>query len=225
MNQPTGHLDKNLDTKAETLKKLYGHMKEAKVLPQFTFTIGDWQSRKEALVLEFRELIWNARVIVRSSALNEDTQTQSQAGKYVSIANVSGIEAFQAAVEQVITSYEGSDPGNQVLVQPMLEHVAICGVAFTLDPNTGGNYYVINYDKTGSTSAVTSGNGKNDFLYYQFKGINTETDIENGNSKNCLQEMHPQEMRRVSAAAEATRRRWRSWRIFSGRRIWTWNSL
>ena len=202
MNQPTGHLDKNLDTKAETLKKLYGHMKEAKVLPQFTFTIGDWQSRKEALVLEFRELIWNARVIVRSSALNEDTQTQSQAGKYVSIANVSGIEAFQAAVEQVITSYEDSDPGNQVLEQPMLEHVAICGVAFTLDPNTGGNYYVINYDKTGSTSAVTSGNGKNDFLYYQFKGINTETDIENGNSKNCLQEMHPQEMRRVTAALE-----------------------
>lgn len=207
MNQPTDHLDKSLDTKAETLKKLYGHMKEAKVLPQFTFTIGDWQSRKEALVLKFRELPWNARVIVRSSALNEDTQTQSQAGKYMSIANVSGIEAFRSAVEQVIASYEDSDPGNQVLVQPMLEHVAICGVAFTLDPNTGGNYYVINYDKTGSTSSVTSGNGKNDFLYYQFKGARAETGIENRNDKSCPQAMHPQamhphEMRRVTAALE-----------------------
>ena len=45
---------------------------------------------------------------------------------------------------------------NQVLVQPMLENVDICGVAFTADPGTRGHYYVINYDETGSTSSVTS---------------------------------------------------------------------
>lgn len=202
MHQQTDQLNKGLGTKAETLKKIYGHIKAAKVLPQFVFTTGYWKSCNENIVSEFLKLSWSTNVIVRSSALNEDTQTQSQAGKYVSIANVSGAESFREAVEQVIASYEDSNPGNQILVQPMLEHVAICGVAFTLDPNTGGNYYVINYDKTGSTSAITSGNGKNDFLYYQFKGVNTKADIENRNDKRCLQEMHPQAMRRVTVALE-----------------------
>jgi len=98
MNQPTHFSDKRLGTKAETLKKLYGYMKTAKVLPQFTFTAGDWQSHRVDIISGFQNLEWNSCVIVRSSALNEDTQTQSQAGKYVSIADVSGEKAFQAAV-------------------------------------------------------------------------------------------------------------------------------
>ena len=150
--------EKCLGTKAETLENMYDNLDKARVLPQFTFTTGEWQSHSAGVISKFQDIPWSSRVIVRSSALNEDTQTQSQAGKYESIADVSGTEAFRAAVEQVIASYEDSDPGNQVLVQPMLEQVAVCGVAFTLDPNTGGNYYVVNYDKTGSTSAVTSGN-------------------------------------------------------------------
>ncbi len=197
MNQPTHFSDKRLGTKAETLKKLYGYMKTAKVLPQFTFTAGDWQSHRVDIISGFQNLEWNSCVIVRSSALNEDTQTQSQAGKYVSIADVSGEKAFQAAVERVIASYDDSDTGNQVLVQPMLEHATVCGVAFTLDPNTGGNYYVINYDRTGSTSAVTSGSGRNDFLYYQFKKATTERCLENRNNKRC-----PKEMQMVAAALE-----------------------
>lgn len=63
---------------------------------------------------------------------------------------------------------------DQVLVQPMLQHVKSCGVAFTIDPNTLGNYYVINYNNTGSTSAVTSGSGTENALFYQFKGVECE---------------------------------------------------
>lgn len=195
MHKPTDSLDQCLGTKAETLKKIYGHMRTAKVLPQFTFTTGEWQSHSAGMISKFQDLPWSSRVIVRSSALNEDTQTQSQAGKYESIADVSGEKAFRAAVERVIASYEDSDPENQVLVQPMLEQVAACGVAFTLDPNTGGNYYVVNYDKTGSTSAVTSGNGKNDFLYYQFKKATAESGLENRKDGCC-----PKEMQMVTAA-------------------------
>ena len=128
MHKPTDSLDQCLGTKAETLKKIYGHMRTAKVLPQFTFTAGEWQSHSAGMISKFQDLPWSSRVIVRSSALNEDTQTQSQAGKYESIADVSGEKAFRAAVERVIASYEDSDPGNQVLVQPMLEQVAVCGV-------------------------------------------------------------------------------------------------
>lgn len=158
-----------LGTKAETLKLLYQKLKKAEVLPQYAFTVGEWNENRDNIREYFRALEWNADVIVRSSSLAEDTQQGSQAGKYESIVNVSGETAFAAAVEQVIASYDDENPANQVLVQPMLEKVRICGVAFTLEPNTLGNYYVVNYDRTGSTSAITSGSGKENFLYYQFK--------------------------------------------------------
>ena len=80
-----------------------------------------------------------------------------------------GKAEFEMAVEKVIQSYEDREMRNQVLVQPMLKNVKICGVAFTLDPNTKGNYYVINYDMTGSTSTITSGTGSDNKLLYIFK--------------------------------------------------------
>lgn len=158
-----------LGTKAETLKLLYQRLAKAEVLPQYTFTVGEWDKNQDKIREKFRALTWNENVIVRSSSLTEDTQRSSQAGKYESIANVSGETAFAEAVKKVIASYDDEAPANQVLVQPMLEKVVVCGVAFTLEPNTLGNYYVINYDRTGSTSAITSGSGKENCLYYQFK--------------------------------------------------------
>ncbi len=158
-----------LGTKAETLRMLYQKLKYAEVLPQYCFTVREWRTEREKVKNGFLSLGWNAKVIVRSSSYAEDTHTGSQAGKYESVANVSGLEEFQKAVETVIDSYDDHNEANQVLVQPMLSNVCICGVAFTLDPNTMGNYYVINYDDNGSTSAITSGNGTENKLYYRFK--------------------------------------------------------
>ena len=158
-----------LGTKAETLKLLYGQLEGAKVLPQHSFIVADWKKRRDAIVSEIYDLPWKDKLIVRSSALNEDTSFGSQAGKYESVGNISNQTEFVAAVEKVINSYDEVNDLNQVLVQPMLENVSICGVAFTLDPNNLGNYYVINYDETGSTSAVTAGNSVGSRLYYQFK--------------------------------------------------------
>lgn len=163
-----------LGTKAGTLKSLYRRLKYARVLPQFHFTVEEWSSRRRELIQKFSQTEWNQSVIVRSSALCEDTSVSSQAGKYESIANVIGEREFERAVEEVIASYDDLNPQNQVLVQPMLEDVVACGVAFTLEPNTMGNYFVINYDRTGSTSAVTSGSGRENGLYYYFKGWNAE---------------------------------------------------
>lgn len=165
-----GGIMNKLGTKAETLQMLYGKLKYALILPQMCFTVQDWNTDKNRILAEYEAQDWRESVVVRSSSLAEDTQTESSAGKYESVLNVSGKTEFMQAVERVLRSYDDMNPQNQVLVQPMLKNVKMCGVAFTIDPNTGGNYYVINYDSTGSTSAVTSGNGPENYLYYQFKG-------------------------------------------------------
>ena len=160
-----------LGTKAETLRKIQGHLENAVVLPQFMFTVGEWEKEQRRIRNEFEALEWKEAVIVRSSSLCEDTNQASLAGKYESIANVVGMEAFIQAVDKVISSYDDNNKKNQILIQPMLSDVRECGVAFTLDPNTLGNYYVINYNENGSTDAITSGRngGGGDRLYYIFK--------------------------------------------------------
>lgn len=159
-----------LGTKAETLQRIYGTLSRAKVLPQVSFTVKEWnEKRQETLWEKIIEEFSENPLIVRSSALNEDTASESQAGKFESVGNVTGYENFVQAVNRVIDSFDDNNMENQILVQPMLKHVKYCGVAFTVEPGTLGNYYVINYDETGSTSAITAGNGKESKLLYRFK--------------------------------------------------------
>lgn len=170
-----GRKMERLGTKAQTLERMYGKLNMAKVLPQFTFTVEAWEQQRGEIIRGFSELEWNASVIVRSSCQCEDTQETSMAGKFESVPGVSGIEAFQEAVDCVVSSYGAGDSGDQILVQPMLGNVKFSGVAFTLDPSTYGNYYVINYDRTGDTFTVTSGTGESDYLYYHFKSTPIES--------------------------------------------------
>ena len=45
-------------------------------------------------------------------------------------------------------------------MQPMLEHVAMAGVAFSRGPSGGSPYYIVNYDdRSGRTDRVTAGIG------------------------------------------------------------------
>ena len=70
-----------------------------------------------------REAIQDDRLIVRSSALNEDTNESSQAGKFESVGDVCGEKAFFEAVHTVVSSFDDTNPDNQILVQPMLQSV------------------------------------------------------------------------------------------------------
>ncbi len=165
-----------LGTKAETLASLYQQLTYAEVLPQVAFTVKKWRKNKQEIWNQIVHELQCAKkgIIVRSSALNEDTGETSLAGKFESISDVQTQQEFENAVKRVISSYDSEDENNQVLVQPMLKNVKICGVAFTLEPNTLGNYYVINYDEIGSTSSVTSGTGAEIKLLYVFKDKETD---------------------------------------------------
>ena len=43
-------IEKKLGTKAETLQKLYQRLEHAKVLPQMSFTVQDWNGDKERVL-------------------------------------------------------------------------------------------------------------------------------------------------------------------------------
>ena len=88
------------------------------------------------------------------------------------MANVEKSEIISAA-NNVAKSYgKRGGQNNHILVQPMLCDVTMCGVLFTVCPNTGGNYHVVNYDMSGSTNSVTSGGAGDLHSCYVFHGKN-----------------------------------------------------
>lgn len=149
----------NFSTKAETLFNLLPLLKTAKCLPTFFFTISAWRKNKDGIFAELKKDNWfYQNLVVRSSAIGEDSYESSLAGQYESIINVQGEENLVTAVEKVISSFNSDNMNHQVLIQPYLSDVKISGVAFTRDPNTDGPYVIINYDDyTGDTTTVTSG--------------------------------------------------------------------
>lgn len=160
-----------LSTKADTLKSIEHIVKSCIVLPQLSFTVGELLYSTEKIKKLITNQFNGTKVIVRSSALSEDSEIDSLAGKYSSIPDVIGCNRIIEASHKVANEYLDGGLDNQILIQPMIENVCMSGVLFTLDPNTGSNYYVINYDDySGKTDLVTSGIGLNLKTYYLFRG-------------------------------------------------------
>lgn len=159
-------------SKAETLSVLESRLQNAKVLPQICFSLKDWRAAGETLdVLTHNRPEWlNKTVIVRSSGKAEDTPTQSLAGHFTTVANVKGDAALQEAIATVAASFKNGHNEDQIFIQPMLQDVAISGVALTRDPSTGGHYYVVNYDEqSGKTDSVTSGQSNDLTVFYSVR--------------------------------------------------------
>ncbi len=156
-------------TKAETLEALAPVLRNGRVLPQLRFSVAEWRSDAAGVLAAVTAAPWGSgRVIVRSSARGEDgAERCSQAGRYDSILGVAGSTAMARAIERVIDSFgDGRGDDDQIFVQPMLDHVAMSGVAFSRNPS-GGPYFIVNYDdRSGLTERVTAGVGEKsrDFL-------------------------------------------------------------
>ncbi|TJZ74049.1 PEP-utilizing enzyme [Chitiniphilus eburneus] len=147
-------------SKARTLDALRPLLNTAQVLPQVRFTVAEWRQDGEAILGRLRAVGWPL-MVVRSSALAEDTASGSLAGRFESLLRVApaGLPDAIATVVASMADAEGDVGGdNEVFVQPMLERVRLAGVAFGQDPATGAPYYVLNYDDTTSrTDSVTAG--------------------------------------------------------------------
>ena len=163
-------------TKAETLKCLYENKEKlcAIVLEPFFFTVREWKETPEQIVTHITNVFKEKEhIIVRSSAKNEDSETESLAGMYESIICFNDADSLKCTIEKVIASYGDAQNEDQILIQEAITEVECAGVVFSREPSQGGFYYVINYDdSTGSTSSITSGTGDKTKLYYWFSKDN-----------------------------------------------------
>ncbi|WP_206425196.1 PEP/pyruvate-binding domain-containing protein [Rickettsiales endosymbiont of Stachyamoeba lipophora] len=165
-------------TKANTLAALSTKVTAARLLPQYVITVQNWQTNAESILQKLQsECEWhNQLLVVRSSALVEDTEDNSMAGKFSSFLKIKFGDELKQAIGDVIASYGNEvNPLDQILIQPMLNEVNISGVIFSIDPNSMGNYLVINYDDfSGSTESITSGNASCAKTYYHYRNADLE---------------------------------------------------
>jgi glutamine kinase len=161
-----------ISTKAQTLANLSSVVEKFTVPHLYFFTVKEWQGSQDTIIdniyRSFSKVDGNknAQLVVRSSAIDEDGEYSAKAGEYDSILNVplNDESALVSAIDAVIASYELKReifPGDEVIVQKMIENPIMSGVVFTHDLNTGAPYYVINYDDiSGLTNTVTAGDNE-----------------------------------------------------------------
>lgn len=163
LNEPQDLAHFVLGTKAETLARLHGMVRNSRIEDQVAFTVAEWEAQQRPLVERITEAFAGQAVVVRSSALSEDGFASANAGAYTSVLHVpvSDRDRLLAAIEEVIASYPDNNPANQVLVQPMVADVRASGVAFTRTLAHGAPWYVVNYDAaSGSTESITNGTSR-----------------------------------------------------------------
>lgn len=159
-------------TKAETLSCLAEQ--GFPVPPSYFFEARQWRSDPQQVLRAIQSRFPCGSLAVRSSARCEDGNEQSLAGAFQSILHVPSQDAPQLgkAIDEVISVFR--DERDQVLVQPMIGEVTMCGVAMTRALEDGSPYYVINYDDvSGRTDTVTGGTGVSKTVCI-YKGVRPE---------------------------------------------------
>lgn len=153
-------------TKAETLERIKPFVKQSVICDQIHFTLSKWEADSSVILDDIQHQFRNKKLIIRSSSLEEDSWDSSQAGAFLSVADVDANDRLELrkSIEDVITGFRqngsGSyNPNNQVLVQPFISNVEMSGVAFSKHLENGTPYYLINYDdESKRTDTITSGN-------------------------------------------------------------------
>lgn len=147
-------------SKADTLYTLSGLLHKSSVEQLQAFTQRDWQKDKDYVIKAIKDKFKGETIIVRSSALSEDTSVFSNAGSFRSVLNVDSADdqAICSSVESVFESYReknGENPDNQILIQKQTLDAKSSGTILTRDYNDGP-YYIINYSE-GDTTSVAGG--------------------------------------------------------------------
>ena len=162
-------------SKAATLKILKNKLRKSKIEKLYNFTVNEWITDPNRILGIISKTFTSHQIIIRSSALDEDTWESSHAGYYESILNVNtkSKKLISQAINSVIKSYKkngNENIQNQILIQEQAKNISYSGVIFTRTPNHGKPYYVINYERGSSTDGVTKGEISDTIKI--FRGIN-----------------------------------------------------
>ncbi len=169
-----------LGTKAESLERLRPLVRHSSIGEQVSFSHQRWRGDRRGAIGQIRSVFGDTRVIVRSSALTEDSWQQSSAGAYTSVLDVpaAGGERLEAAIDEVFRSYGDPLGENQVLVQEMLCEVTTSGVVMTRTATLGAPYYVINFDdRSARTDTVTSGEDSSIRTVFLLRGAEIRSEL------------------------------------------------
>ncbi len=148
-----------LQTKAQNLKQLQSCLTTAKVLPLCITSLQELKTDRKN-VLEKIQSLKATTLIIRSSSSSEDNSTTSNAGAFLSLAHIPSDDEQKIidAIQKVGESMPNVD--DEILIQPNLTNIFMCGVGFSVDKENYAPYFCINYDKSGDNASITSGGGE-----------------------------------------------------------------
>ena len=149
-------------TKANTLIKLKQLITKSTIEDLYITTQKEYENNRDKVIDDISKKFSN-KIIIRSSAKNEDNLKESNAGHYKSILNINSKnrQEIKAGINYVLSSYTAKNINEQILIQNQTNDILYSGVIFTRDINKNRPYYVINYTDNGSTTSITGGsNGK-----------------------------------------------------------------
>jgi phosphohistidine swiveling domain-containing protein len=125
-------------------------------IPKYIYFTNENLKKNKNFYLNKIKNNFKTDIIVRSSALDEDTHKYSNAGKYESIiVKKNNFNLLEEVLFKICKKFKNKN--DQILVQSFISQPDISGVIFTKDINTNSNYYQINYDLSKKTDLVTSG--------------------------------------------------------------------
>jgi phosphohistidine swiveling domain-containing protein len=151
-------------SKADILRHLVSSPTATFVIDKFVvFDVHAWRTDATAVLEMIRRSDLAQFVVVRSSALNEDTSLEFAPGVFISRLGVDAgnDEALRGAIDAVIASYWGhpiakhADGANHVIVQTQCRAALLAGVMDTGDRESP--YVVVFFSRSGVTNAVTRG--------------------------------------------------------------------
>ncbi len=158
----------NFKTKAQNLKNLQTKLKKAKILPLVLTSLEELILNEEKILSDIQALKVN-KLIIRSSSLSEDSMKNSNAGAFLSLANidVNSKDELLKALYKVANSMPSKS--DEILIQPMLENITLCGVGFSVDKDNFSPYFCLQYDENGSNNSITDGSSKSAKTYYHYR--------------------------------------------------------
>ena len=152
-------MNSKIITKGKTLiklKKIGFNVPKLKV-----YKVKEIKKNKSKIIKEILYFFKNSKVAIRSSAVGEDGNKSSMAGKYKSVLNVD-LEnlIIERSIDEVINSYKNNYHSNEVIVQEMVKNVRLSGVCTTINIHNYLPIIKIDYSLGSNTSLVTSGSSE-----------------------------------------------------------------